>query len=93
MSMSDISDSPSLAAFQDLVQFVVFCQGSSGDNSLQSLSDDLISNELSNIHSHQDNSTPQASESAKDTADGARSQTASAVDYVEKQARTKSDQV
>ncbi|DBA79723.1 TPA: hypothetical protein ACH3X1_008392 [Trebouxia sp. C0004] len=68
-------------------------QGSSGDNSLQSLSDDLISNELTNIHSQQDVShgSAQASESAKGTANNARDQTASAVEYVEGQMKTKSD--
>lgn len=68
-------------------------QGSSGDNSLQSLSDDLISNELTNIHSQQDvsNGSAQASESAKGTANSARDQTASAVEYVEGQMKTKSD--
>ena len=72
---------------------VLVCQGGSGDNSLQSLSDDLISNELSNIHGHQGSSAPQASESAKDTANGAREQTASAVEYVEKQLKTPADKV
>ena len=72
---------------------VLICQGGSGDNSLQSLSDDLISNELSNIHGEQAGSAPQASESAKDTANGAREQTASAVDYVEKQLKTPADKV
>jgi len=72
---------------------VLLYQGSSGDNSLQSLSDDLISNELTNIHSQQDVShgSAQASESAKGTANNAREQTASAVEYVEGQMKTKSD--
>ena len=72
---------------------VLLYQGSSGDNSLQSLSDDLISNELTNIHSQQDvsNGSTQASESAKGTANSARDQTASAVEYVEGQMKTKSD--
>lgn len=69
-------------------------QGSTGDNSLQSLSDDLISNELENIHSQQDvsqNDSAQASESVKGTANSARDQTASAVEYVEGQLKTKSN--
>lgn len=77
------------------VETVVLYQGSTGDNSLQSLSDDLISNELDSIHSQQDvnHGSAQASESTKNTVDSARDQTASAVDYVEGQLKTKSDQV
>ena len=70
-------------------------QGSSGDNSLQSLSDDLISNELDNIHSHQDGNqgSAQPSDAAKGSVDSAREQSASAVEYVEGQLKSKSGQV
>ncbi|KAL3161850.1 hypothetical protein ABBQ38_008940 [Trebouxia sp. C0009 RCD-2024] len=69
-------------------------QGSAGDNSLQSLSDDLISNELDNIHSQQDvgHSSEQPAESGKGAVNSAREQTASAVDYAEGQLKQKSAQ-
>lgn len=76
-------------------QTVLLCQGDGGLDSLQSLSDGVIANELDSIHGHQDaaHGSSQATASDKGVLEGAKEQTASALQYAQDQLKQKSDQV
>ena len=74
---------------------MLLCQGDGGLDSLQSLSDGVIANELDSIHGHQDaaHGSSQATASDKGVLEGAKEQTASALQYAQDQLKQKSDQV